>query len=107
MSEIKWSETEDKIARRAFDIAYERETLALIEGVRAKASAIAKLDDLWHLNDILSSKRYEIDGKYDYSHASLIFTFAGLLQEKWINLEELKGINPDKIAKIAALSRMQ
>ncbi len=106
VSETSWSETEKKIAREAFDRAYERETSALIEKVREKASAIAELDDLWGLHDFLSAKRHDIDGKYDYRYSVLIFVLAGLLKEGWLQIDELKGLEQDKLAKVAAMARM-
>ncbi len=106
VSETSWSETEKKIAREAFERAYERETSALIEKVREKASAIAELDDVWGLHDFLSAKRHDIDGKYDYRYSVLIFVLAGLLKEGWLQLDELKGLEQEKLAKVAAMSRM-
>ncbi len=106
VSETSWSETEKKIAREAFERAYERETNALIEKVREKASAIAELDDVWGLHDFLSAKRHDIDGKYDYRYSVLIFVLAGLLKEGWLQLDELKGLEQEKLAKVAAMSRM-
>ena len=106
VSETSWSETEKKIAREAFDRAYERETSALIEKVRSKASAIAELDDVWGLHDFLSAKRHDIDGKYDYRYSVLIFVLAGLLKEGWLQIDELKGLEQDKLAKVAAMARM-
>ncbi len=106
VSETSWSETEKKIAREAFDRAYERETSALIEKVRSKASAIAELDDVWGLHDFLSAKRHDIDGKYDYRYSVLIFVLAGLLKEGWLQIDELKGLEQEKLAKVAAMSRM-
>ena len=106
MSETSWSETEKKIAREAFERAYERETNALIEKVREKASAIAELDEVWGLHDFLSAKRHDIDGKYDYRYSVLIFVLAGLLKEGWLQIDELKGLEQDKLAKVAAMARM-
>ena len=106
VSETSWSETEKKIAREAFERAYERETSALIEKVREKASAIAELDDVWGLHDFLSAKRHDIDGKYDYRYSVLIFVLAGLLKEGWLQIDELKGLEQDKLAKVAAMARM-
>ena len=101
-----WSETEQNVAAEAFKRAYERETSSLIEGVREKASAIASLEDLWRLHDFLSAQRHEIDGKYDYRYSVLIFVFAQLVKEGLLQLNELEGLAPDKLAKIAALARM-
>lgn len=106
MSKIPWSETEEKIARQAFQTAYQRETSTLIADVRDRASSITELEDLWYLHDLLSSKRYEIDGKYHYDASSVIFDFADLIREGWLTLEDLQGLNPELLSKISALLRM-
>jgi hypothetical protein len=102
----EWTTTEEDIARRAFDIAYKREISSLIDSVRFKASSLAEIDDMWRLHDFLSVKRHEVDGRYDYRLPMLIFIFAGLVKDGWLNLSELEGLNADKIAKIAALACM-
>jgi hypothetical protein len=106
VSEIQWSETEEQIAKQAFEKAYQRETFALIKIVREQASQITELKDLWYLHDLLSTKRHEIDGKYDYDHSNFVFVLARLLKEGWLDHEELKGLNPKTVSKISALARM-
>jgi hypothetical protein len=106
VSEINWSESEKKAAQEAFQKAYEREINSLIEEVRQKASEIAEIDDLWRLHDLLSARRHEIDGKYDYRYSVLIFVFSRLLKEEWLSLDELQALDGDKLAKITALARM-
>jgi Photoprotection regulator fluorescence recovery protein len=106
VSEVDWSQTEQKVAKEAFEKAYAREIAALIQEVRAQASAIAELDDMWCLHDFLSARRHDLDGKYDYSYSVLIFIFAQLVKEGWLHLDELKGLETDKLSKVAALARM-
>ena len=103
---VDWTKAEKVAARAAFEKAYERETRALIEEVRTKASEIANLDEIWQLHDYLSARRHDIDGKYDYRYSSLVFVFAQLLREKWLGLEDLEGLAASRVAKISALSRM-
>ncbi|BAZ06231.1 hypothetical protein [Calothrix sp. NIES-3974] len=103
---IEWTEIEKTIARKAFDKAYARETSALIEEISSQAGAIKQLEQIWNLHDYLSARRHEIDGKYDYRYSMLVFVFARLVQEGWLQLEELEGLATDKLKKIAALSRM-
>lgn len=105
-TEINWSDTEKKIADEAFKKAYNQETKTLINQIRSKASEIVELDDLWHLHDLLSARRHQIDGKYDYRYSVLIFVFAQLIKEGWLHLDDLKGLEPEKLAKITALARM-
>lgn len=106
VSEVQWSKTEKEIARSAFDRAYEREINTLIQAVTEKAKTISQVSEIWQLHDFLSTKRHEIDGKYDYRYSGLIFVFARLIKEKWLAIDELKGLEADKLAKISALMRM-
>lgn len=106
VNDVDWSRTEKEVAQAAFDKAYKREVETLVRDVRDKASTIAGLDDIWRLNDFLNARRHEIDGKYDYRYASLIFVFAELVKEGWLHLDELKGLDAGKLAKISALTRM-
>lgn len=106
VSEITWSETEKEIAHQAFKRAYDREMLALIEYVQEQSSKIAEIDHVWHLHDFLSSRRHQIDGKYDYRYSVLLFVFAQLLKEGWLHLEDVQGLEREKVSKIAALARM-
>jgi len=64
------------------------------------------MEELWQVHDLLSSKRYDLDGKYDNREPMLVFTFAELLKEGWIKLEELAGLDKGKLAQISSLSRM-
>ncbi|MGF1588135.1 MAG: hypothetical protein ACFCU7_02645 [Pleurocapsa sp.] len=106
MSKTKQSKTEQTIAKEALNIAYEREISALIASVRDRASSITELNDLWYLHDLLSTKRYEIDGKYEYNSSTILFDFAQLVQEGWLHLDELKELKPEMQSKISALARM-
>ncbi|ACK72832.1 conserved hypothetical protein [Gloeothece citriformis PCC 7424] len=105
-TEISWSDTEKKIADKAFKKAYDLETATLISQIRSKASEIVEVDDLWHLHDLLSARRHQLDGKYDHRDSVLIFVFAQLVKEGWLHLDDLKGLQPEKLAKITALTRM-
>jgi Photoprotection regulator fluorescence recovery protein len=106
ISETEWSKKEQEIAKKVFDRAYRRETSALIEEVRDRARAIAELDEIWHFHDFLSARRHDLDGKYDYRYSVLIFVFARLIKEGWLHLEELDGLDTDKLTKVAALARI-
>jgi Photoprotection regulator fluorescence recovery protein len=101
-----WSKAEQQLARAAFDRAYEREMAALVATVREKSGSITELADLWQLHDFLSAKRHELDGKYDYRYSVLVFVFATLVREGWLHLDELAGLEQDKLSKIGALTRM-
>jgi hypothetical protein len=102
----EWTTTEEAIAKKAFDIAYKREIDSLMDSVRSKVNSLAEIDDIWDLHDFLSVKRHEIDGRYDYRLPMIIFVFAGLVKDGWLNITELEGLNANKIAKIVALAHM-
>lgn len=106
VSEVTWSQAEDEVAKAAFKRAYERETNALIQEVNEQAGMITELNQVWRLHDFLSARRHEIDGKYDYRYPVLIFVLARLVKEGWLSLHELDGLEPDKLTKVAALTRM-
>ncbi|MGB3496256.1 MAG: hypothetical protein WBA57_26245 [Elainellaceae cyanobacterium] len=102
----QWSVAEKKIVENAFSQAHQRESEALLQLVQRAAEAIATLEDAWQLNDFLSSKRHEIDGKYDDQPAMLLFTLAALVREGWLSLQELNGLDSEKLRRISALTRM-
>lgn len=106
VSEAEWTNSEKKIARSAFDNAYEREIEALLKQVQEQASTVVDLDNLWQLHDFLSAKRYEVEGKYDFQYSVLLFVFAGLIKDGWLHLDELEGLDKDKLSKVIVLSRM-
>lgn len=101
-----WSETEKKIANTALAKAKEREINALIEVVRQQSTEIVELNDLWHLHDFLSARRFDIDGKYDSGNSTVIFALAGLVKEGWLHLDELDGLDKAKITKVSAMTRI-
>jgi hypothetical protein len=101
-----WSIEEQQIAKEALIKAYSRETSALINEIRQKASLINQINDLWSLHDYLSTKRYDIDGKYDERDLTPIFSLAKLIKEGWLYPEDLTGLTSDKKAKISALAKM-
>jgi len=103
MNDIKWSKAEKKIARTAFDKAYERECADLIKKLRAKAREIAEPDDIWCLHDFIREKRDEIDEKYDYRYSKLILVFARLVKDGWLDFNDLKGLAENKIDRIESL----
>lgn len=106
MSDFEWSEAEKQVAQKAFAKAREQEIDALIQDVRERASTTLKIDDVWQLHDFLSARRHEIDGKYDYRYSVLVFVFAQLVREGWLQLKELEGLKADKLTKITLLAQM-
>jgi hypothetical protein len=103
MRDFKWSKTEKKIARAAFENAYQRECSEIIEKIRTKAKKISKPDNIWRFHDFLTEKRDEIDEKYDYRYSKLIFVFSRLINEGWLEFSDLEGLAADKIDRMESL----
>ena len=106
LSKNQLSATEEKIAKQALQKAYEKEISALMNNIRDRANPLNEIEDLWDLHDLLSTKRYEIDGKYAYNSSSIVFDFARLIKEKWLTIEDLQGLPSQMLSKISALARM-
>jgi len=103
MREFTWSATEKKAARAAFALSLARE----LKAARQEAEALLRnsSDDrvIWQIHDYLSSKRRDIDEKYDYRYSVLMLVFPRLVSEGWLKLEELMGIGSEKVEVITKL----
>ena len=55
-----WTDTEQAVAREAFDRAYNRAVQKLVAQVRAKADELDSADTVWQLHDYLSIERHTI-----------------------------------------------
>jgi hypothetical protein len=49
MSDLKWSASEKKVARRAFDAALQRALAVVMAELKAKAAAASAPSDLWDM----------------------------------------------------------
>jgi hypothetical protein len=104
MSETKWSKHEKEIARRAFDAAYKRECMTILEKAREMAAKANTPAALWEIHDYLTEKRKETDEKYDYRYSVLLLVFARLVREGWIQPEEIAGLSDDKRQMIRGMA---
>ena len=104
MSEMQWSKREKQIARTAFEAAYFRECIAALEVVRHMAAEIDESAGMWRLSDYLMDKRREIDEKYNYRYSVIPFVFARLIEEGWMEYEDLAGISNEKSELIRQLA---
>jgi hypothetical protein len=71
MHELKWSDAEKAVARRAFDLALRKELEALIRDAKGRAAKIEEPSELWGLKSWLTKRRREIDRRYDYRYSVL------------------------------------
>lgn len=102
--DIKWSKSEKTIARKAFDQAVEKEHAMLASRIQTMAQKLDDRDNIWTLHDFLSKKRREIDQKYDYRYSVLLFVFARLMREGWIEAADLQGLSEEKTRLILDLA---
>jgi hypothetical protein len=104
MTNIKWSKTEKIVARRVFEAAYQKECAAIAAKLKEMIAVAAEPGGLWRIHDYLTKQRDQTDKKYDYRYSVLIFVFAMLLKEGWLNEADLQGLQEDKIEKIKYLA---
>jgi len=96
--DLKWSQSEKKIARRVYDTALENELADIMAEFKARAAAVATADEMWEVERYLDGKRREIQEKYDYRYSQLILTFARLLREGRIREDHLHGLSEEKLS---------
>jgi hypothetical protein len=104
---LMWSKKEKEIARGAFKVTLERESLDLLSRLKEMADTAENREDVWKIHDFLTERRTEIDQKYDYRYSMLIPIFGRLIREGWIRLDELEGFNEDKIAEIKIFAGLE
>src|SRR5580704_18338958 len=100
MQDLKWSAAEKVIARKAFNLALERELQGVILEAKSKAAKIQEPSGLWELEQYLTQRRQEIDRMYDYRYSVLPLIFANLLSGGRLNENELHGLGEDKLGYI-------
>lgn len=100
-----WSEEERRIARIAFDAAYARALQSLIQDVQLHAAGMDSASSLWQLHDFLSIQRHRLEGRFDFRPQPLLFLFAALVKDDLLDLQELRGLDDGKLAKIRAMAQ--
>ncbi len=95
--ELRWSQAERKIARRAFEHALNQELQEVMQKVKEMAAEIKESSELWELEKYLTQRRKEINSKYEYRGAKLRFVFGTLLHEGRLTEEHLRGLGEDKL----------
>lgn len=94
--DLNWSSDEKKVARKAFDNAYQREMDEIKSLLLDKVSQSKTNADIWAIDDFLSEKRKVIDSKYDYRYSQLIMVFGRLLSERYLNEEDISELSEEK-----------
>jgi hypothetical protein len=100
-----WTDTEEAVARQAFERAYARAVDQLVSTLQERASGLQNAESVWQLHDFLSIQRHTIEGRFDFRLEGILFVFASLVKDSLLELEELAGLDGEKLAKIAAMAR--
>ena len=103
---LRWSETEKAIARKAFEHALQKELHEVIQKTQRMAATIEHPSDLWELESFLTRRRKEIDDKFDYRYSVLPDVFGELVREGRVYEDELRGLAEDKLAYIRKFARL-
>lgn len=106
MHDIKWTNSEKKLAREVFESALQKELKEIIAEFKKNAAAVSEPDDLWPLLKRTDRKREEIDQKYDFRYSQLLHVFGRLLREQRITEDELNGLSEEKLAIIFRIANL-
>lgn len=99
--DLKWSSSEKKVARAAFDAALEVALGKTLAEFKKKASDAATFSDMWEIEDYLRQQRRELEQLFDYRYSQLIVVFASLVRKGYLDEKLLVGLSQDKREEIA------
>ncbi len=102
---LKWSHAEKQIARKAFELALDREFQSVIQRAKDMASKIEPPADLWELEHYLTQSRKKIDRTFDYRYSVLIDVFGRLIRERRLSEKELQGLGQEKLKSIRSYAK--
>ena len=100
-----WTEQEQAVGITALNLAQTRTIERLIADLHRQVIELTSADQIWQLHDFLSIQRHGIEGRFEFRQESILFVFASLVKEGFLNLDELQGLDAEKLAKIMAMSR--
>jgi seryl-tRNA(Sec) selenium transferase len=98
--DLRWSNSERKIARRAFEHALNQELQEVLQQAKQMAAQIKDPAGLWELEQYLTERRKEIDRRYQFRESKRSSVFGTLLHEGRLTEEQLRGIGEDKLKKV-------
>jgi len=103
---ITWTTAETRIARSAFELAYQRQCMAIREQVKKIIVTAPDPSDIWQVHDYLSEQRKMVGQTFDYKYSVLLEVFSKLLRDGLTDAD-LLGLREDKIATIKRLASLQ
>lgn len=106
MRELKWTEAEKKLSRRAFEVALQAELAEVLQDFKARAAAAQTPEDMWPVEQFLDQRRRELAAKYDYRYSQLILVFGRLIRERRLTEAQLQGLSQDKLEFIRRIAEV-
>ena len=100
---LKWSPTEKKIARKAYEAALQSALGTVMAEFKRRAAAVTTPSNMWEIEDFLREQRREIDDVFDYRYSQLPFVFARLIRERHLEERLLDGLSDEKREIIRSL----
>ncbi|MCW8849184.1 MAG: hypothetical protein OQJ81_04325 [Melioribacteraceae bacterium] len=100
IEEIKWSDTEKKLARSIFEKALNNEMSEIEKVLKEKIEEIKESKDIWEIEHFLTTRRKFIEAKYDYRYSRLLVVFGTLLKEGYLSEADLTVLDEEKQMKI-------
>ncbi len=104
MNNFSWSKVEKKIAKEAFDKAYQRESEKIIKEI--KEYKLEQPEDIWSLSEMLKDREKETNNIYDYRYSQLTIVFGILIKRGFLSIDELKGLSDDKLEQIKKIKSL-
>lgn len=101
--DLKWTHSEKKIARSAFEAARDAALAKVMAEFKQKAAAAKTPSDIWQIEDYLRRQRREIDEVFDYRYSRLPLVFAYLIRDGHLEESRLAGLSHDKRDAIRSL----
>jgi hypothetical protein len=98
--EMRWTATEKKVARRAFDQALDRHLSAITKEAKRMMANVADPSDLWQVEAYLTESRKTVDRLYQFRYSDSLQVFSILMRDEWLKEADLIGLQPKKIADI-------
>ena len=79
-----WAPREKKLARIAFDKAFERQCVAITQEARRMLERATAPSQVFRVQEYLTEQRGIVDGLYDYRYFRLLEVFGRLLSDGWL-----------------------
>ena len=100
MFDFKWSDSEKKVARRAYERGLEARHKRFVTEFKERAAAATTPADVWEIEGFLREQRRDIEVVFDYRYSQLPLGFAGMIIRGLIDETALNGLGEEKLKTI-------